>query len=173
MSVNCVKWGFILKSHKDLVVWKRSIAWVTGIYRITKAFPDDRKYGMIRQIRRSAVSIPSNIAFCSGSLSELETQLTSHCLEYISGELLETYLKRDSWIQKHEYRPDSLPFPLINIFPSNPLVTRYALLFQWTLNSRQPSVSSRKSKVKKSIELIDLINTSGAQRRQLPTSNFW
>jgi len=48
---------------------------------------------MIRRIQRSVVSIPSNIAFCSGSLSELETQLTSHRLEYISGELLETYLK--------------------------------------------------------------------------------
>jgi hypothetical protein len=57
MLVECVKWGFVLKSHKDLDVWKRRIAGVTGIFRIMKAFPDEEKYGMIHQMRRSAVSV--------------------------------------------------------------------------------------------------------------------
>lgn len=99
-----------MKSHKDLDVWKRSIAFVTEIYRIGKAFPDDEKYGITNQMRRSAVSIPSNIAEGSarnsykekiqflyvalGSLSELETQIIiSHNLEYISEELLEAFQK--------------------------------------------------------------------------------
>jgi four helix bundle protein len=99
-----------LKSHKDLDVWKRSIALVTEIYRITKTFPDDEKYGMIHQMRRSAVSVPSNIAEGSarhtkkdniqflyvalGSISELETQLIiSLHLGYISEELLESFQK--------------------------------------------------------------------------------
>ena len=100
-----------MKSHKDLDVWKRSIVLVTEIYRITKTFPDDEKYGMINQMRRSAVSVPSNIAEGSarnsrkeniqflyvalGSLSELETQLIiSNNLEYISEVLLETFQKK-------------------------------------------------------------------------------
>jgi four helix bundle protein len=83
---------------------------VTEIYRITKTFPDVEKYGMINQMRRSAVSVPSNIAEGSarhskkeniqflyvalGSLSELETQIIiSNNLEYVSEELLETFQK--------------------------------------------------------------------------------
>lgn len=99
-----------MKSHKDLDVWKRSIVFVTEIYRITKTFPNKEKYGIINQMRRSAVSVPSNIAEGSarnsrkeniqflyvalGSLSELETQIIiSNNLEYISEELLETFQK--------------------------------------------------------------------------------
>ena len=99
-----------MKSHKDLDVWKRSIVLVTEIYQITKNFPDDEKYGMINQMRRSAVSIPSNIAEGSarhskkeniqflyvvlGSLSELETQLIiSNNLKYISNDFSETFQK--------------------------------------------------------------------------------
>jgi four helix bundle protein len=80
-----------MKSHKDLDVWKRSIEFVTLIYKITKNFPKEEIYGLTNQIRRAAVSIPSNIAegaarnhskeflqflFISlGSISELETQI--------------------------------------------------------------------------------------------------
>ena len=80
-----------LKTHKDLDVWKRSMALVTDIYNLTKSFPKEEQYGLISQIRRSAVSIPSNIAegaarknktefvqflyIALGSLSDLETQL--------------------------------------------------------------------------------------------------
>ena len=88
-------------NHKDLDAWKLSIEFVSDIYNITKTFPKDEFYGLTNQIRRSAVSIPSNIAEGSarqsdkeliqflyialGSLSELETQLIiAKNLAYIS-----------------------------------------------------------------------------------------
>ena len=77
--------------YKDLDVWKKSIELVTEIYSITANFPNEEKYGIVSQIRRAAVSIPSNIAegcarfsdkenlrfldIARGSLAELETQL--------------------------------------------------------------------------------------------------
>lgn len=90
-----------MKSHKDLDVWKRSVALVTSIYTITKNYPQYELYGLTNQIRRAAVSIPSNIAegaarkntkefiqflyIALGSLSELETQIIiSHNLKYTS-----------------------------------------------------------------------------------------
>jgi len=80
-----------MKTHKDLDVWKKAIEFVISIYKITKSFPKEELYGLVSQIRRSAVSIPSNIAegaarnhdkeflqflyFALASASELETQL--------------------------------------------------------------------------------------------------
>ena len=80
-----------IKTHKDLDVWKKSMDLVEEVYRFTQGFPDREKYGLINQIRRCAISVPSNIAegsarntskettqFCYislGSLAELETQL--------------------------------------------------------------------------------------------------
>ena len=51
-----------IKSYKDLNIWKRSIGVVEDIYKITKNFPKEEIYGLTSQLRRSAVSIPSNIA---------------------------------------------------------------------------------------------------------------
>jgi len=78
-------------THKDLNVWNESIELVIEIYSLTKKLPTEEKYGLISQIKRSAVSVPSNIAEGAGrsstkefirfldianvSLSELETQL--------------------------------------------------------------------------------------------------
>jgi four helix bundle protein len=78
-------------NFKELIVWQKSIALVKEIYVLTKIFPPEEKFGLISQIRRCAVSIPSNIAegqarrttgdfirFISnaeGSLAECETQL--------------------------------------------------------------------------------------------------
>ncbi|NCO64828.1 MAG: four helix bundle protein [Flavobacteriia bacterium] len=78
-------------THKDLDVWKRSVIFVTSIYEITKSFPKEDIYGLTSQIRKCAVSIPSNIAeggarkskvefrqflyISLGSAAELETQL--------------------------------------------------------------------------------------------------
>lgn len=90
-----------IKTHKDLEVWKKSVSLVTSIYELTKSFPSDEIYGITNQIRRSAISIPSNIAEGSarkgdkefiqflyislGSLSELETQLIiAKNLKYLS-----------------------------------------------------------------------------------------
>ncbi len=77
--------------HKDLEVWKKSIGLVKSIYQITKNFPKEEIYGLTSQIKRAAISIPSNIAegcarnsdkeliqfiyISLGSLAELETQL--------------------------------------------------------------------------------------------------
>lgn len=76
--------------HKDLIVWKKGMSLVEMIYTISSKFPASENYGLTSQIRRSAISIPSNIAegsarksdkellqFISialGSLSELEPQ---------------------------------------------------------------------------------------------------
>jgi four helix bundle protein len=51
-----------MKSHKDLDVWKRSVDLVTYIYKVTKSFPKKEIFGLTNQIRRSAISIPSNIS---------------------------------------------------------------------------------------------------------------
>ena len=92
-----------MKSHKDLDVFKKSIDFVTDIYAITKAFPNEEKYGLSSQIRRAAVSIPSNISegaarnhkkeyiqflyISLGSASECETQIIiSENLKYLSHE---------------------------------------------------------------------------------------
>ena len=80
-----------MKSHKDLVVWKNAISLVTAIYVASQEFPSSECYGLTSQIRRAAVSVPSNIAegaargskkeftrflrIALGSLSEIETQL--------------------------------------------------------------------------------------------------
>ena len=78
-------------THKDLKVYQLSLEFITMIYTITKDFPKLEEYGLISQLRRAAVSIPSNISegssrnstkefirflnIASGSLSEVETQI--------------------------------------------------------------------------------------------------
>ncbi|OGE31490.1 hypothetical protein A3C59_00735 [Candidatus Daviesbacteria bacterium RIFCSPHIGHO2_02_FULL_36_13] len=80
-----------MKSYKDLIVWQKSIELVKEIFQLTKLFPREETYGIVSQMRRAAVSIPSNIAEGSGrrfsnewkqfysiaygSTLELETQL--------------------------------------------------------------------------------------------------
>ncbi|MBB4036151.1 four helix bundle protein [Dysgonomonas hofstadii] len=94
-------------THKDLKVWQKSINLVKLVYVETKSFPKEELFGLISQMRRSAVSIPSNIAegfgrgskkecehftyIALGSASELETQLIiSKELEYIKNEEYQT-----------------------------------------------------------------------------------
>ena len=93
-----------VKSHKDLNLWKESMNLVEDIYLISKYFPKEEVYGLTSQLRRCAISIPSNIAegagrkgskefarflyIAMGSLSELETQFEiSIRLNYISNEI--------------------------------------------------------------------------------------
>ena len=80
-----------VRCYRDLVAWQRSIELVTEIYLSTRSFPDNERFGLTAQIRRAAVSIPSNIAegqgrcttgefrqflgHARGSLWEVETQL--------------------------------------------------------------------------------------------------
>ena len=90
-----------MHNYKKLDVWKESVNLVTEIYRLTDSFPDKEKFGLISQINRCAVSIPSNIAEGAGrstkkefslflgyalaSSFELETQLIiSNNLNFIS-----------------------------------------------------------------------------------------
>ncbi len=92
-----------MKTHKDLDVWKKSIDFVTSLYQLTNKFPTQELYGMVSQIRRASVSVPTNIAegaarnhrkeyvqflgFSLGSASELETLLiVSRNLQYINEE---------------------------------------------------------------------------------------
>jgi four helix bundle protein len=81
----------MIRSHGDPEVWKRVVELVTGTYSVTKDFPKSETYTLVDQIRRAALSIPSNIAeglarlhrkefrqflfVALGSLAELETQL--------------------------------------------------------------------------------------------------
>lgn len=95
-----------MKTHKDLDCWKKGVELVTYVYKVTKDFPKDELYGLTNQIRRAAISIPSNIAegaarnsnkefvqflyIALGSISELETQfIISKNLNFISDEIYE------------------------------------------------------------------------------------
>jgi four helix bundle protein len=60
------------RSYKDLVAWQKSMELVTATYRATAGFPKDELFGLTSQLRRAAVSIPSNIAEGQGRLSEKE-----------------------------------------------------------------------------------------------------
>jgi len=61
-----------VSSFKDLEIWQRSIGLVEEIYRITKSFPQEETYGLSSQLRRAAISIPSNIAEGFARASEKE-----------------------------------------------------------------------------------------------------
>ena len=95
----------IIHSYKDLIVWQKSIILVKLIYELTAHFPPSEQFGITNQMRRAAVSIPSNIAegyarktkkdtihfhiMAFGSALELETQLQiSKDLRFISEEKL-------------------------------------------------------------------------------------
>lgn len=60
------------RSYKDLVAWKKAMELVTDVYRVTQGFPDREMYGLTSQLRRAAVSVPSNIAEGQGRLSKGE-----------------------------------------------------------------------------------------------------
>ena len=52
----------VLKSYKELIVWQKSMVLVKRIYEITNDFHSEEKYGLVSQMRRASISIPSNIA---------------------------------------------------------------------------------------------------------------
>ncbi len=93
----------VVQSYKDLDVWQKAVELVLSIYAATKEFPREELYGLTSQIRRAAVSVPSNIAegrakrstkdfmrflnIAYGSIAEVETQIIiSHKLGYIEEE---------------------------------------------------------------------------------------
>ncbi len=90
-----------MKSHKDLLVYQKSLDLVTDIYTITNLFPNAEQFGLTNQLRRASVSVPSNIAegagrksrkefirflyIALGSMNEIETQIEiAKRLNYIS-----------------------------------------------------------------------------------------
>jgi four helix bundle protein len=96
---------------KDLEIWKLSRSFCRDIYEITSLFPSDEKFGLINQLRRAGVSVPSNIAegasrksnrdfsrfleIAIGSCYEIETQLLiSYDLNYIKEEDLNKLLQK-------------------------------------------------------------------------------
>ena len=80
-----------VESYRDLIVWQKAMALAVAIYEQTRTFPREEAYGLTSQLRRAAVSVPSNIAegqgrtttndflrflgIAAGSLQEMETQL--------------------------------------------------------------------------------------------------
>lgn len=62
----------MVQSFRDLSVWKKSMQMAVAVYRLTEAFPRDEVYGLSSQMRRAAVSIPSNIAEGHGRLGSNE-----------------------------------------------------------------------------------------------------
>ncbi len=80
-----------VKSHKDLQVYQKALDYVVMVYKFTEQFPENERYGLINQLRRAAVSVPSNISegagrqgqkefihflhIALGSLNEIETQI--------------------------------------------------------------------------------------------------
>ena len=100
-----------LRSYQELIGWKKGIELVTDVYRLTQKFPKQEIYGLTSQIRRAAVSIPSNIAegqgrmsrgefkqflgHARGSVFELESQiLIARNLAYLNMEEGEFLLER-------------------------------------------------------------------------------
>ena len=62
-----------MKSHKDLTVWQKSMELVVEIYKISRNYPKDEVFGLVSQMRRAAISIPSNIAEGFGRSYDKET----------------------------------------------------------------------------------------------------
>lgn len=103
--------------YSDLIVWGKAINLVEKIYEYTKKFPNEEKFSLIDQIRRAAISIPSNIAeghgrkatkaylnhlsIAFGSLMEVETQIIiANRLQYIQKEQLKEILNITNEISK-------------------------------------------------------------------------
>jgi four helix bundle protein len=92
----------VKRKHHDLLAWQEAIKLVKATYTLTQAFPREELFGLTAQMRRAAISVPSNIAegaarasakefvhfliLARGSLSELETQLViARELSYVAG----------------------------------------------------------------------------------------
>lgn|SRR3989339_558820 len=92
----------MIKTYRDLIVWQKAMIAVKAVYVATKNFPSDERHALVPQMRRAAVSIPSNIAegfgkigndfkrhlcVAQGSLFELQTQVEiADSLEYLQKE---------------------------------------------------------------------------------------
>jgi len=106
-----------MKTYRELIVWNKAMELVTNIYRVTEAFPEKEIYGLISQMRRCAVSIPSNIAegygrnstqeyirflqISVGSLYEIQTQAEiAFNLRYLDKKLFENVYESTREIER-------------------------------------------------------------------------
>mgnify|MGYP005870792957 CR=1 FL=1 len=109
---DCMQKGKIMsaKNYRDLIAWQKAMDLVEMIYQVTKVFPKEEIYALTAQIRRAAVSIPSNIAegqgrtsnkefqnflsIAHGSVREVETQiLIAQRLQYLPDQEVQAVLK--------------------------------------------------------------------------------
>ena len=107
----------MLKSFKELKVWQKAYKLCLEMYKVTGSFPADEKFGLTSQMRRAAVSIPSNIAegygrktipdyvrclyIAYGSTCELETQtLLSRDLEYLDENIKVLLLEKINEVER-------------------------------------------------------------------------
>ena len=121
-----------MHDHKRLRVWRQGRDLVTAIYEVTRGFPSDERFGLTAQLRRAAVSIPSNIAegagrggdkwfahflrIASGSAAEVETQLLlagdlGFCDEDALEPLIEHVrtVKRMLWGMRQRIQSEAMP----------------------------------------------------------------
>ena len=106
-----------MQSFRELKVWQRSHALVLAVYRLTEAFPSQERFGVVSQLRRAAVSVPTNIAegskrrtpqdyarflnLAEASLAETEYLLMlCRDLEYIAGDVTEPLLVEASEVSR-------------------------------------------------------------------------
>ena len=106
-----------INSYHDLIVWKKGMELAKNVYLVTEEFPKSEIYGLTNQLRRAAISVPSNIAeghsrhstaefshflrISLGSLAELDTQLIlSKELDYIPQDTLNQFNDRISDLRK-------------------------------------------------------------------------
>jgi four helix bundle protein len=106
-----------VRHYQELIVWQKAMDLVMEVYGLTEGFPEKERYGLTNQIRRAAVSIPSNIAegqgrnttreflrylsVARGSLQELETQvMIAHRLHYLPECEMADILKQTSQVSR-------------------------------------------------------------------------
>jgi four helix bundle protein len=109
-----------IASYRDLDIWQLAMEIVVGIYRVTRAFPAEEKFGVVAQLRRAAVAIPSNIAeghsrlgagefrrfvsIARGSGAEVETQLAAAvALEFIRADEITSLLSQLDRLSKMSF----------------------------------------------------------------------
>jgi four helix bundle protein len=96
-------YGHLMRNHKDLIAWQKAVALAHEVHELKKEFPREEMFGLVSQMRRAAISIPSNIAegaarastreflqflhVARGSFAELETQAElARRSRYVSGD---------------------------------------------------------------------------------------
>ncbi|CAZ98646.1 four helix bundle protein [Zobellia galactanivorans] len=109
-----------MNRYEDLKIWKKAMDLVEDVYLLMKQLPNDEKFALISQIKRSSISIPSNIAegagrnskkefrhflsIANGSTSELETQLILvHRLKFVKKDSVKPIIKKCNEIRKMSY----------------------------------------------------------------------